>query len=64
MNPTKAKWRKGKRIITGSYRYNRHSDTFTIWLDKPSYDKTTGQSNSPFTTSDDHAGFNGWTVIK
>ena len=57
----KAEWFRGRKKVTGMWRYNIPNNNFTIILDaKCPY---TGD-RVKFTTNDDDVGFNGWILRK
>ena len=53
-------WKKGNKTMNGKWKYNRSSDTFTIFLD--SFDPVTGQQR--VVTTYDEPNFNGWEIIR
>lgn len=57
----KAKWKKGKKIITGSYEYIWSGDFFWVILDKKN--PITGEE-VVIKTYDDNVSFNGWKKVK
>ena len=61
MLPTKAKWTKDGEVITGSWKYNRSRDQFSISLDAKCV--FSGQSIR-FETNNDSPDFNGWSRVK
>lgn len=52
-------WVKGKKTITGHWRYNWAADSFTICLDQK--DSTTGRPKM-IVTRNDTPEFNGWKL--
>lgn len=58
---TGATWINGKRKVTGRWRYNWASDSFTIWLD--SRDRITGE-HRVIVTHNDTPEWGNWKRIK
>ena len=57
---TKAVWKKGNKLITGSWRYCRASGEFKISLN--SRDPVTGLYRN-FSIIGEHPEFNGWILV-
>lgn len=54
-------WKRGKKTVTGEWRYNTQNDTFTILLD--SIDSVTGNQRT-VVSYDDQPEWNGWKLEK
>lgn len=61
MNIKQASWKKGKKIITGIWRWNWASQRFIIQLDKKC--KISGNTII-IETSGEHPNFNGWKLVE
>lgn len=58
---TKATWKNGKQIITGSWKYAESSECFCIILDTK--DRITGENKS-FITYNDKPEWGNWKISK
>lgn len=61
MNNTPGIWVNGKKTLTGEWRYNWNSGSFTIWLD--SKDRITGEYRV-LTTYNDEPEWGNWKLVK